>query len=220
MHTCPWLTKRFHCNLLLLPGKIKPCCFSYRMETWLQFHPLNHNKRQLLWGKTAKSNTEGGVEHTGGECLSVGAFLHPWVSVYLCVQLWLESEEGGWSVPGERNGLCPAAFGTKGLLLLCMLAVSVGDKVWSWEIRSGPANETHAKDLHGKPPLSTSHFYFEAFHSLQDITSLSTTSACLCIYMNRQTRTISSHQSIHLQPSTFALIKVKMTQGLIKVILG
>lgn len=63
----------------------------------------------------------------------------------------------------ERYGLCPAAFGTKGLLLLCMLAVSVGDKVWSWEIRSGPANETHAQGLHGRPSFATSHLNFEAF---------------------------------------------------------
>lgn len=89
---------------------------------------------------------------------------------------------------------CPVAFGTKGLLLLCMLAVSVGDKVWSWEIRSGPANET-LKVYMENLPSSTSHFYFEAFCSLHDINHLS----CLCIYMNRQSHTISSYQIIHLQ---------------------
>lgn len=65
----------------------------------------------------------------------------------MCTAVAPERKERG-AVPGERCGLCPAAFGTKGLLLLCMLAVSVGDKVWSWEIRSGPANETHAEGLH------------------------------------------------------------------------
>ena len=88
----------------------------------------------------------------------------------MCTAVAPERKERG-AVPGERCGLCPAAFGTKGLLLLCMLAVSVGDKVWSWEIRSGPANETHAEGLHWgekkkkNPPVSTSHFYFEAPHS-------------------------------------------------------
>lgn len=114
-----------------------------------------HIGRQLLEGKTEKSNIKGDVEH-GGECLSVCTFLHPWVSVYLCVQLWLEREKiGGWSVPGERFGLCPTAFGTKALLLLCMLAVSVGDKVWSWKIKSAPGNEAHAKGLHRKLNLSS-----------------------------------------------------------------
>lgn len=36
-------------------------------------------------------------------------------------------EGGGGYVPGDRCGLCPAATGHKGgLLLLCMLALSAG----------------------------------------------------------------------------------------------
>lgn len=94
--------------------------------------------------------------------------------LYACVySCGLKEKKEGKSVPRERCGLCPAAFGTKGLLLLCMLVVSVRDKVWSWEIRSHSANETHAKGLYGNLPFQLLIFYFEAFHSLPDITSIS-----------------------------------------------
>lgn len=151
MHTFPWLTgdflvfKKSHC--LFLTGSKCGCSFRH--------HLLTHRKA-TSGGENSKEQHEGRCWTQGGECLSVCTFLHPWVSVYLCVQLWLEREKtGGWSVPGERYGLCPTAFGTKALLLLCMLAVSVGDMVWSWEIRSAPGNETHAKGLHGKLNLSS-----------------------------------------------------------------
>lgn len=48
-----------------------------------------------------------------------------------------------------------------------MLAASVGDKVWSWEIRSGLANETHAKGFAQKPPLSTPDFDFVAGFAME-----------------------------------------------------
>lgn len=117
-----------------------------------------------------------------------------YVCVYSC-GLKAKKEEGADLYQEKRYGLWPAAFGTKGLLLLCMLAVSVGDKAWSWEIRSGPANETHAKGLHGKPPLSTPHFNFEAFLSLRHITPLSTT--CLSVHWYEQT---NSHRFITSDP--------------------
>lgn len=77
--------------------------------------------------------------------------------LYVCVYRMKVKRGGGTDLNqergmGERYGLCPTAFGTKGPLLLCMLAVSVGDKVVSWEIRSGPANEKHAKGFAFKTP--------------------------------------------------------------------
>ena len=116
-------------------------------------HLLTHNKA----ASSGKEQHEGGVEHEGrgwvSFCVCFSASLSVWI--FVCTAVAPERKERG-AVPGERCGLCPAAFGTKGLLLLCMLAVSVGDKVWSWEIRSGPANETHAEGLHWKKKQKTS----------------------------------------------------------------
>lgn len=120
-------------------------------------------------------------------CLFV-LFLHPWVSVYLCVQLWLERGKRGWSVPGPEVWALP-------LQRLAQRAYSYYS-CWSYlrEIRSGPANETHAK------PLLNFSFLFWSISfppwSFFIINHLSR----LCIYMDRQTHTTSSDQIIHLQP--------------------
>lgn len=73
----------------------------------------------------------------------------------------MKAKRGACCVPGERYVLCPTAFGTMDLLLLCMLAVSVSlwDKVVSWEIKSGPANEKHAKAFASKPSPFNSSFF-------------------------------------------------------------
>lgn len=72
---------------------------------------MSRNKAASEQGKH-----EGGVEH---EEVSVSLCVLFYISecLYDCVYSW-----GGY-------GLCPAALGTKGLLVLCMLAVSVGDKL-------------------------------------------------------------------------------------------
>lgn len=131
-------------------------------------------KRRLLEGIKKQRATWREVLNTGEVSVFLCVLFCIPECLYICVySCGLKEKRRGWSVPGERYGLCPAAVGTKGLLLLCMLAVSVGDKVWSWEIRSGLANETHAKGLHGKLNLSTSIsgvLCFEVFRSLHHIT--------------------------------------------------
>lgn len=117
---------------------------------------------------------EGGDEHRGWRvsfCVCFSASLT--VCMYMCTAVAGKRKKEGISVPGERRGLCPAAFGTKGSLPLCMLVLSVRDKVRSWEIRSRSANETHAKGLYGNLPFQLLIFYLEAVHSLPDITSIS-----------------------------------------------
>ena len=155
-------------------------------------HLLTHNKA----ASSGKEQHEGGVEREGrgwvSFCVCFSASLSVWI--FVCTAVAPERKERG-AVPGERCGLCPAAFGTKGLLLLCMLVVSVGDKVWSWEIRSGPANETHAEGLHwGKKKkkilLSRLHIF---------------------ILKRLILASVSPCRIAHLQqwPSTFAWMKVK-----------
>lgn len=66
-----------------------------------------------------------------GMCVYVCANLCLCISVCMVLTCSMFKRERGWSILEEGCGLCPPAFGTKSLLLLCMLAVSVGDKVGS-----------------------------------------------------------------------------------------
>lgn len=118
---------------------------------------LSHNKTASGGGEWQRT-TWRRCWTSGGECLFVCALFCISECLYVCVYRMKVKRGGGGTDlnqergMGERYGLCPTAFGTKGPLLLCMLAVSVGDKVVSWEIRSGPANEKHAKGFAFKTP--------------------------------------------------------------------
>ena len=137
----------------------------------------------------AKSNMkEEWSARGGGECLSVCAFLHPWVSEYLCVQLWLQSVKKGGLYQERGAGSAPQH--------LAQRACSYYACWWYlWEIRSGPANETHAEGLHwGKKKkeilLSRLHIF---------------------ILKRLILASVSPCRIAHLQqwPSTFAWMKVK-----------
>lgn len=114
----------------------------------LRYHLLTHKRKSPSGGRNGKKLNEGGVEHRGGECLSVCAFLHPWVSAYLCVQLWLERGERGLFVPVDGLGSAPQLFSQRTYSYYACWWYLWEGKVWYWRIRSGPVNERHAQCLH------------------------------------------------------------------------
>lgn len=172
---------------------------------------LTHNK--------AASGRENSKEKTWRRCWThTGrwvSFLHPWVSWYLCVQLWLESKKkiSGGDVYQERGmGSTLQHLAQRGLLLLCMLAISARDKVRSREIRSGPGNETHAKGL---KPLN---FYlFILKHFTLSCTSLTASPAFIWANGHAPFHHIRSF-TCNLQ--RLHALKLKPSQGLLKVIHG
>lgn len=164
------MTKELGLRFLLPGGELKPVC---------GFQALEKHKGSL-W-RRRKSTAEVLMNTVEGEDLSA-SFSKCRCCVYSC---GCEGVEGVWDRKRSmRSG--PEHLAQRGPLPLCMLAASVGDKVWTREIRSGPANETHAKGLHGNLPSLLHIFFFWSisFHSPLNITSLSSQPSVFVTYLN------------------------------------
>lgn len=135
----------FHCYHLFFIGKINSYCV-WGAGAWIQSDiTLIHT---AFWGVTKCDKLQrGNDEHREVSIFSLCVCSSPslrCICVYSC-----DLKGGGGRVCTRKEvWALPHSIWHKGPPPLCMLAASVGDKVWSWEIRSGPANETHGKGLH------------------------------------------------------------------------